>query len=200
MSEIIYGTTNPAKVAQVKDVLEPLGFTVRSLADFDIHITVEEDGNTAEENARKKAVTYAKELHKPVLSMDVALYIDGLTDDRQPGLHVRRIDSHERATDEQLIEHYAKVISDLGGRADAYWRYAFALAQADGSCVSFNHDSPRIFVARPSANVVAGYPTEALMLDPDSGKYISDLSPEEMAGFWRRTVGRPLIAFVRENY
>lgn len=91
MQEIIYGMTNPAKVAQVKDVLEPLGFQVKSLADFDKEVAVEENEETAEENARKKATAYAKVLDRSVLSMDVALYIKGLTEDQQPGLHVRRI-------------------------------------------------------------------------------------------------------------
>lgn len=200
MNDVIYGTTNPAKVAQVKDVLEPVGFRIRSLADFDKKIVFEEDGHTAEENARKKATAYAQELGEPVLSMDVALYIHGLPDDQQPGLHVRRIENNERASDEQLVEYYSKVVSDLGRRVDAYWRYAFALAWPDGKCVSFNHDSPRIFVAQPSKKIVEGYPTESLMLDPDSGKYISELSPDEMADFWRKTVGGPLVTFVKENY
>ncbi len=59
MNKIIYGTTNPAKVAQVRDVLGPLGFEIKSLADYDEQVTVEEDGQTAEENAQKKAIAYA---------------------------------------------------------------------------------------------------------------------------------------------
>ena len=200
MNEIIYGTTNPAKVAQVRDVLEPLGFTVKSLADFATQITVEEDGQTAEENARKKALAYAKELNRLVLSMDVALYIQGLPDDQQPGLHVRRIKDNERATDQELIDYYSGLVGRLGGRVDAYWRYAFALARPNGKCTSFTHDSPRIFVSRPSGKVVEGFPTESLLLDPESGKYISELSPSEVADFWRKTVGNPLVQFVKENY
>lgn len=200
MKEIIYGTTNPAKIAQVKDVLEPLGFKIRGLADFDKKIVVDEDGQTADENARKKAMAYSKEINEPVLSMDVALYIQGLPDDQQPGLHVRRLQDNERATDEELIEHYSKLVDQLGGRADAYWRYAFALAWPNSKCTSFVHDSPRIFVSKPSEKIVTGYPTESLLLDPDSGKYISELSSNEMAAFWRKTVGAPLVQFVKENY
>ena len=62
MKEIIYGTTNPGKVTQIRDVLEPRGFIVKSLADFNIKIDVEENGVTAEENARKKALIYAAAL------------------------------------------------------------------------------------------------------------------------------------------
>jgi inosine/xanthosine triphosphate pyrophosphatase family protein len=200
MKEIIYGTTNPAKVKQVRDILAPLGFTVKSLVDFDNKIAVDEDGRTAEENAQKKALAYAQELNEAVLSMDVALYIDGLPDEQQPGLHVRRIDGNERATDQELIKHYSELVGGLGGRVNAYWRYAFALGWPTGKCVSFVHDSPRIFVSQPSKKVVEGFPTESLLLDPESGKYISELSTDEMAKFWQITVGEPLVKFVKENY
>lgn len=200
MKLLIYGTTNPAKVAQVKDILAPLGFEIKSLADFNEQITVKEDGQTAEENARKKATVYSKALKEPVLSMDVALYVHGMPDDQQPGLHVRRIKNKERGTDQELIDHYSEIVNGLGGRVDAYWRYAFALAWPNGKFVSFNHDSPRIFVSQPSKKVVEGFPTESLLLDPDSGKYISELSAEEMAAFWQKTVGDPLVKFVKENY
>ena len=39
---------------------------------------VVEDGTTAQENARKKAIAYAKALGRLVLSMDNALYFDDL--------------------------------------------------------------------------------------------------------------------------
>lgn len=200
MQELIYGTTNPAKVAQVKDVLEPLGFKVKGLDDFDKKLDVEEDGRTAEENARKKAAIYAKGFNRPVLSMDVALYIRGLSDEQQPGLHVRRINGIGRAADQELIDHYSALVASLGGRTDAFWHYAFALAKPDGYCVSFTHDSPRIFVSKPSKKVVGGFPTESLLLDPGSNKYISELSPNEMAEFWQKSVGGPLVHFVKENY
>lgn len=63
MKEIIFGSINPAKTAQVRDVLEPLGFEVKSLADFDKQIIMVEDGEAAEENALKKApLVYHKRL------------------------------------------------------------------------------------------------------------------------------------------
>jgi inosine/xanthosine triphosphate pyrophosphatase family protein len=200
MKEIIYGTTNPAKVAQVRSVLEPLGFDVKSLTEADAQISVEEDGKTAEENARKKAATYASTLGKRVLSMDVALYFNDLPDDQQPGLHVRRIAGGKRADDTELLAYYADLARSMGDRVDAYWRYAFALAQPDGDCISFTHDTPRIFVSTPSEKIVEGFPLESLQIDPESGKYISDMSPNEVDTFWQNSIGLPLAKFVQENY
>jgi inosine/xanthosine triphosphate pyrophosphatase family protein len=201
MKEIIYGTSNPAKVAQVRDVLEPLGFVVKSLADFNSKITVDEDGETAEENALKKAVAYSKELNMPVLSMDVALYFNDLPEDKQPGLHVRRINNDEsRPSDEDMLAYYANLAASMGDRMKAYWRYAFALAWPDGRKVSFAHDTPRIFVSKPSPKIVEGFPLESLQVDPETNKYISEMSKEELASFWQNSIGIPLSQFVQDNY
>jgi len=200
MKEIIYGTSNPAKVAQVRDVLEPIGFTVKSLADFNSQITVEEDGTTAEENAVKKAVAYAAELNMPVLSMDVALYFNDLPDDKQPGLYVRRISGKARPSDQDMLDSYAALAASMGDRIEGYWRYAFALAWPDGRKVSFTHDTPRIFVSKPSDKIVESFPLESLQIDPISGKYISEMEKEELADFWRNSIGIPLTQFVTDNY
>ena len=92
MKEIIIGTKNPAKVEQIKGALSPISeLVVVGLHNENDLPEVEEEGPTAQDNARLKAITYAKILGKPVLSMDNALYFDDLEgDDRQPGLNVRR--------------------------------------------------------------------------------------------------------------
>jgi inosine/xanthosine triphosphate pyrophosphatase family protein len=200
MKELIYGTSNPAKVAQVRDVLEPSGFTIKSLADFNSQITVEEDGKTAEENAVKKAVIYARKLNMPVLSMDVALYFNDLPDDKQPGLRVRRISGKTRPSDQEMLDSYAALAASMGNRIQGYWRYAFALAWPDGRQVSFTHDTPRIFVSKPSKKIVEGFPLESLQIDPVSNKYISEMEKEELADFWRNSIGAPLTSFMQENY
>jgi len=200
MKEIIYGTSNPAKVAQVRDVLEPMGFTVKSLANFKSQIAIEEDGKTAEENAIKKAMAYSKELNRPVLSMDVALYFNDLPGDKQPGLHVRRISGKARPSDQEMLDSYVALVASMGDRIKAYWRYAFALAWPDGRRVSFTHDTPRIFVSKPSDKIVEGFPLESLQIDPDSKKYVSEMNKEELADFWRHSIGIPLAQFVKDNY
>ena len=56
-----------------------------------IVLEIEEDGTTAQENARKKSLLYARAVGQPVLSLDNALYLQGLSKDEQPGIHTRRI-------------------------------------------------------------------------------------------------------------
>jgi XTP/dITP diphosphohydrolase len=55
MKEIVIATNNKGKLAEMKQILEPHGFAVLSLADAGISAVPEETGTTFEENARIKA-------------------------------------------------------------------------------------------------------------------------------------------------
>lgn len=199
MKELIIGTGNVAKKKAIQSVLTPLGITIKGTDDFGIALEIEEDGTTVQENARKKSLRYAQAVGQPVLSVDNALYLEGLPEDKQPGLHTRRIPGKTgRATDEDLLEFYARTIKALGGRINGYWEYALCLTDTQGRVYEQSFFAPRIFVSEPSACLLPGYPLESLQLDPQSGKYIAEMSEEEQATFWRQTIGQALVDFVQE--
>lgn len=194
---LIYGTTNPSKIAQVQDALKDTDIEVVGLGD--INITVDEDGKTPEENARKKAVEYSRALQKPVLSMDAALYFDDVDENFQPGLFVRRIPGHVHATDSEVLKYYQKLIGDHGGNLTGYWEFSFALGWPDGHSDAFGARAPRLFVDTSHTEMLPGYPLESLQIDPESGKYITQLSKEEQADRWRRPLGLPLANFIQKH-
>lgn len=194
---LIFGTTNPAKLLQIQGALKPLDLIVEGLNQ---PIDIEEDGANAQENARKKAVAYAKLLGQRVFSMDNALFLDSLADEDQPGIHVRRIPSaNARPTDDELLRHYASIIDRHGKRMTGYWEFAVALASPDGKVSETTIISPRIFATPPSAKAVKGYPLESLQIDPKDGKYISEMTQEEQDAFWQRMIGKPLCEFVKKS-
>ncbi|HMI09132.1 MAG TPA: non-canonical purine NTP pyrophosphatase [Candidatus Saccharimonadales bacterium] len=196
--ELIYGTRNPSKIAQVQDALRGTNIHVVGLGD--IQVDVEEDGATPEENARKKAVEYAQATKKTVLSMDAALYFNDLDKTLQPGLYVRRIPRNTSATDDELITYYTNLINDHGGSLDGYWEFSFALGRPDGTSDAFVSQTHRKFVGTPDSNTLPGYPLESIQIDPQSSKYITELSPEEQAASWRETLGAPLAKFITKYY
>ena len=197
MKELIFGTTNPAKVLQIRGALAPAGIDVNGVVDKSVLPEVIEDGKTANENARKKALTYAKALNKTVFSMDNALYINGLSDDKQPALNVRRIDGRTATTDEEMIEYYSKLIESLGGKAEGYWEFGICIATPDGKYRETTIKSPRTFVSTPTTNRQAGYPLESIQIDPASGKYIADMTQGEQDSFWQQAIGEKLLEFVK---
>jgi 8-oxo-dGTP diphosphatase len=199
MKEILFGTTNPAKVKQLQGALAPIGIAVRGVGDASQLPPVEEDGRTAQENAFKKAMAYAGALRVPVLAMDNALYLDGLPLEEQPGIHVRRINGSTtiRPSDEELLAHYVALVRRYGKTMTGRWEFAICIATPKRECTETTIVSPRIFTSVPSPKTVVGYPLEAMQIDPATGKYISEMSQEEQDQFWQRAIGKPLQEFIK---
>ncbi|WKZ26102.1 MAG: non-canonical purine NTP pyrophosphatase [bacterium] len=197
IKKLIFGTTNEAKIKQIRGVLAPAGIEVDSVVDKSLFPEVIEDGKTANENARKKALAYAKTLGKTVFSMDNALYINGLSDDKQPALNVRRIDGRTATTDEEMIEYYSKLIESLGGKAEGYLEFGICIATPNGEYKETTIKSPRTFVSTPTTSRQSGYPLESIQIDPATNKYIADMTQQEQDTFWQQSIGEKLLEFVK---
>jgi len=98
MQTFVYGTGNAGKIQFMREVFEPLGLNLISIGDLPLVLpVVDESGNSPLENARIKALAYYKALREqtdtdyPVFSCDSGLYIEGLRENEQPGVHVRRV-------------------------------------------------------------------------------------------------------------
>lgn len=105
--QIVLGTHNQKKLRELKLLLEPFGFQLKSLAEVDNPIEVEETGTTFEENARLKACQQAIHLNQWVIGEDSGLSVDALGG--QPGVYSARF-SGDGATDET---NNAKLIKEL---------------------------------------------------------------------------------------
>ncbi|MEW4453231.1 RdgB/HAM1 family non-canonical purine NTP pyrophosphatase [Bremerella sp. JC817] len=109
-TEIFVATSNPHKVRELSTLLIPLGIPVRSLPDDADLAALEEDGETLQENARKKAIGHATQLGQWVLADDTGLEVDAL--DGAPGVRSARYagdDATMAMNLALLIEHLADV-------------------------------------------------------------------------------------------
>jgi 8-oxo-dGTP diphosphatase len=100
---LVYGAGNPAKLDYMRRMLAST--SVRFLGAAETGVTlpgVDESGNTPLENARIKALAYYDALKRPVFACDSGLYIDGLPEDEQPGVHVRMVGG-KRLTDDEML-------------------------------------------------------------------------------------------------
>lgn len=109
MKEAIIATHNPGKVKEFKEILEPRGYDVKSLAEIGFTEEIEETGHTFEENAIMKAEAVAKAVNKMVIADDSGLSIDNLGG--RPGVYSARY-AGEQKDDQANIE---KVLSELKG-------------------------------------------------------------------------------------
>ncbi len=199
MKEILFATTNPAKVKQLQGVLARVGILVKGVADKSTLPKVIEDGQTLQDNARKKAVAYARVLGETVLSMDNGLYFDDLLPEEQPGTHVRRIGSREvDVTDSEMLDYYSTLVQQFGGTIKGRWEFALCIASPAGVLRETTIVSPRIFSKQISPKMVPGYPLESMQIDTETGKYISEMTQEEQDQFWQRAIGDEIEDFFRD--
>lgn len=87
MKEIVIASNNKGKIKEAEDILND--YKIISMEQNGVNIDVEEDGNTFEENAIKKAETISKELNgKLCLADDTGIEIEYL--DGFPGVKTKR--------------------------------------------------------------------------------------------------------------
>ncbi len=86
--KIVFATSNPNKVREVREMIAPLGYEVVSLKDLGLHVDAEEIASDFEGNARIKAFDILCKTDYPVLSDDSGLSIHAL--DGFPGVHSAR--------------------------------------------------------------------------------------------------------------
>lgn len=177
--DILLGTTNPAKINRFSNLLS--GFSVHILTPKDLSITCEpeESGKNPAENAKIKAMFYAKYCPN-VICNDSGLYFTELPldDPRQPGLHIRT-PYGTRLNDEEMIVHYSGLAHDLGGRITAYYLDAIAISASSITSVYQDsedalQDGAFYLTATPSPNRTPGWPLDSLSVNKQTGLYFVD--------------------------
>jgi XTP/dITP diphosphohydrolase len=91
--KIVLATNNPNKVREVKEILNGLGIEILTLKDLGIEIEIEEDQDTFEGNARKKAHTIFNLTKLPTIADDSGLMVDQLNG--APGVYSSRYAGEE---------------------------------------------------------------------------------------------------------
>lgn len=111
MKEAIIATHNPGKVKEFKEILEPRGYDVKSLAEIGFTEEIEETGHTFEENAILKAEAVAKAVNKMVIADDSVYPSIILAADPvfiQPAMQGNRKTTRQISKSAQRAERYRK--------------------------------------------------------------------------------------------
>ncbi len=198
--KILYGTTNQGKLLAMKKSVEGLDIELIGLKDLDSELpAVNETGKTPLENAEIKARAYFEAFHLPVFSCDSGLYFDELTDEEQPGIHVRRVNGKE-LTDEEMIAHYASLAEKHGGRITGRYRNAiYFILDENHHYLSMDMSiatEPFILVTKPHEKRVPGFPLDSLSIDIATQKYYYDLEVKDVS----TSVDDGVRAFFREIF
>jgi XTP/dITP diphosphohydrolase len=100
MPKLLLATSNPGKIKEYHFLLDGLGYKITTLAKEGIAKIVTESGNNYEQNARLKAITYAKLSQLTALADDSGLEVDALNG--EPGVKSARFVG-EAATDAEKV-------------------------------------------------------------------------------------------------
>lgn len=182
MKQIIFATSNESKAKRFSKGLKELGIEVLSLKDIDIKLDVEEDGNTAIENALIKARECYRKTKMPSMGMDDTLYIEGVPEDLQPGLFVRRVNG-KSLTDEEMIEHYTNLVKEYGkdGRINCKWIYGLAVINEKGEEATYTWSKDDFYMVSTKSNKInPGYPLNSISKYKRLDKYFTDVTDEDM--------------------
>jgi len=116
MKEIVVATKNAHKIVEFKAKLEPLGYKILSLFDFDEFPEIIEDKLTFKGNALKKAQELGDYLKKTVIADDSGLEVFSLNN--EPGVFSARYAGSKVTYDDnnKLLLKNLKDISDRGAR------------------------------------------------------------------------------------
>jgi XTP/dITP diphosphohydrolase len=204
MTDLLFGTTNPGKLRELRRLVA--GLPIRVVAPEDLGWPlpdVEEEGRTFAENAAKKASEWARRSGLHALADDSGLCVDALGG--APGVHSARWSELEpegpsspvcdlagagaaelgpalgrAARDERNNDKLLAALSGVpDGRRGAEYRAVLALARPDGSVVATVNGvcRGRVGHARRGSE---GFGYDPLFLpDADPSRTMAELSAEE---------------------
>jgi 8-oxo-dGTP diphosphatase len=113
-----------------------------------------------------------------VFSCDSGLYIEGLEDARQPGIHVRNVNG-KRLSDPEMVDYYSGIAKSLGGTCIARYKNAICLVINEDEiyeCIEEDISGEKFGITGlPHPNSEEGFPIDRLSIHLESGKYYYDM-------------------------
>ncbi len=185
--QLLYATTNPGKVMEVRALLQAEGLDLTTPAELGLALDVPETGATLEANAALKARAYCTHLGDGYVTLgdDTGIEIDAL--DGAPGVRVRRWDGSPRMTDQQIIDYCLEQLRDVPPeQRGAQFRTVFAVAGPDGAIRTFDGTLRGVILEQADPLRIPGFPFESIFYVPEWDALLGTvyhLSPEEKARY-----------------
>lgn len=172
MFQILAATKNKHKVEEYAELLAGKDVEISSLLDFPDCPDTEEDGNTFEENARKKALAASDCTEMPAFADDSGLEVAALNG--EPGVMSARY-AGEKAGNEERI---AKLLKNMEGKEDRRAKFVCVIAVANNGEIieTFRGEvSGKITMEPKGAN---GFGYDPVFMPDGYDKTFGELSPE----------------------
>jgi XTP/dITP diphosphohydrolase len=190
MNHILIATSNAGKLRDFAGAAAPFGIEIATFPNFASLPTVVEDGRTFEENARKKAENYSREVPgEMVLADDSGLEVDALKG--APGVHSARYaadaphlmdnNTDDEANNTRLLRELKDVPPD---KRTGRFVCVIAVARDGQTLQVFRGEVEGTILNRPRGTNGFGY--DPLFYFPQIQKSFAELTPEEKAQYSHR--------------
>jgi len=170
---IVLATRNAGKVKEFQQLLKDFPVEIKNLNDFGPIPEVEEDGETFDDNAYKKAAFTAKILGLPAIADDSGLLVEAL--DGAPGVMSARY-AGDKSTDQENIH---KLLHEMAGRSNrrAAFECVISIAVPSGPALTYEGRCEGEITTKPQGESGFGY--DPVFLYPEYGKTFAELTSEE---------------------
>ena len=192
LKEILIASHNQGKLAEFRNMLEPLGVTVYSAKDFNLP-DVEETGSTFAQNAEIKAKALSELTNKPCLADDSGLCVDALNG--APGVYSARY-----APNRDFNKAMSMLISELENTKSTDWSAHFSCVLA----LKVPNQPTRFYEGRVDGTITSqkcgdnGFGYDPIFIPQGYKKTFAQMSPEEKSAISHR--GRALALFLKQEF
>jgi XTP/dITP diphosphohydrolase len=188
--QLVIASRNKGKTAEIRELLSGFPFKIKDLDDFGPIPEVEEDGETFDENAYKKASFTARVLGHPALADDSGLVVDALNG--APGVFSARYAGPD-ATNEDRSRKLLQEMEGISNRKAAF-ECVISIAVPTGPALTYEGHCEGIIAASPQGTNGFGY--DPIFYYPPLKKTFAELTREEKSRVSHR--GKALEEFRNE--
>jgi len=171
MRKLLLATSNPGKIREYCALLDGLGYRITTLAEEKITKVITESGNSYEQNARLKAVTYAKLSRLLTVADDSGLEVDAL--DGEPGIKSARFAGRAATDADRVTFLLARLDGVPWERRTARFKCLIAIATPDGQCQTCCGECPGVIALEPKGRNGFGY--DPVFFLPEKGNTMAEL-------------------------
>lgn len=170
---LVIATRNKGKTTEIREMLKGFPVEIKNLDDLGPIPQLEEDGETFDENAYKKASFASRILGFPALADDSGLIVETL--DGAPGVHSARY-AGEHATDEQRC---MKLLQEMEGKTNrrAVFECVISIAVPTGKALTYEARCEGLITDKLIGSNGFGY--DPVFYHPPLGKTFAELTTNE---------------------
>jgi len=131
MMKILIATNNRHKVNEIKEILKSTDIQLLTLSDLNISIEVEEDKETLEGNAIKKAEEMYRTAKIPAIADDTGLFVDALNG--EPGVFSSRYAGENATYDDNCNKLLESMKGIPVGERSAYFKTVVCFYESENN-------------------------------------------------------------------